>query len=72
MNGKQSLQNFSNLKGSGLGAGALNSTFANSLRTLSLLMRNNSRAKNFVQKLFKKFLFDKVSTDFCDDIESWG
>ena len=46
-----------------LGASALNSSFANSLRTMTLLMKENSKAVAVLTKLFKKFLFKYVPTN---------
>ena len=53
------------------GASALNSSFANSLRTFTLLMKGNLKAVNVVKKLFKDFLFKKVPTNL-DQRSSWG
>ena len=52
-------------------ASVLNSSFANSLRTMTLLMKENTKAVGVLKKLFKGFLFNQVPTDLAS-YASWG
>ena len=53
------------------GVTVLKSTYVNALTTFTLLMKQNHKAVYVLQKIFKKFLFDKVST-YNEQIENWG